>query len=267
MRDGANRPQSAAMVSVIMAVRNSPEFTRRGVRSVLQHTLEPFELIVIDNGSGEETRAFLETLTDPRVKVIRNEDNLGCARSWNQGIREASGEHVTIANNDIEVPRGWLRDLKAVHEETGAAWVSPAMREGEFDYDFGEFHRRFVERFGSHLWENQFRAVALFSSKSLYTETIGFFDESFVVGTYEDEDYFWRIRKAGLRSVITGRVLVHHYGSRTLSLEKRKTPHFIKANRRTFHRKWWRIYPERKMRNRRLKREMRQFERENGFRY
>lgn len=255
------------MVSIVMAVRDSLPFTKKGVASILANTQCEFELVIVDNGSGEDTVEFLQGISDPRVRVIRSEENLGCAKGWNLGIRESRGEYVMVANNDIEVPPGWLTRLREVLDSTRAAWVSPCMREGEFDYDFPAFHDQFVRKFGDRIWEGQYRAVALFSKRSLYTEELGMFDESYKFGTYEDEDYYWRIAESGRRSIITGSVLIHHYGGRTVSVQKRKTPKFIKENRRTFHRKWWKIYFRRKHRNRALKAEMAAFEAENGHKY
>ncbi|MDF1752033.1 MAG: glycosyltransferase family 2 protein [Verrucomicrobiales bacterium] len=255
------------MISIVMAVKDSLDYTKRGIQSILENTECDFELVVVDNGSAQDTVDYLNSLNQPQIRILRNEENIGCAGAWNQGIKAATGEYVMVANNDIEVPRGWLTTLQKVHAETGAAWVTPCIREGDLDYDFEAFHKEFTGKFGDKLWEDQFRAMALFSRRDLYTEVVGMFDEAYKFGVYEDEDMFWRIKKKGMRSVITGSVIIHHYGSKTVSSQKRKTPQFIKNNRKTFHRKWWTNYFTRKRLKRRIKKELIDFKNENGFVY
>jgi GT2 family glycosyltransferase len=222
------------MISLVMAVRDALPWTRRAIDSIARHTGDPFELIVVDNGSGAETSDYLRGTA---ARVIRNEQNRGCAAAWNQGIAAARGEHVCLVNSDVEVPAGWLARLSTFHETHPFAWVSPAIREGPLDYDLEVLNRTVRTRHGHRYFADEFRGMVLFSRRDLY-KRVGGFDEAFAHAKYEDEDMFWRLRRTGLRTAVTLGVVVHHHGSRTVREERPRAPGFEAVNKRYFDRKW-----------------------------
>lgn len=236
-------------VSIVMAVKDNLEWTRKGIESIRSHTKVPYELIVVDNGSSRETVEYLEEAADT---LIRNDENRGCAGAWNQGILAAKRSHVCIVNNDIEVPTGWLERLLDLLNTTDYVMVSPAIREGEFDYDLDQYNREFASRLGNRVFPSEYRGVVLLSSRELY-DRVGLFDEAYRIGKYEDEDMFMRIRENGLDVVTTSSVLVHHYGSKTVNSEKRSSFDFERHNRSLFLRKWRRKYFWRKARKMRIR--------------
>ena len=80
-------------ISVIMPVYNpKPQELDRAIRSVLEQDMTDFEFIICDDGSGGYVREQLEAFSDPRIKYLRNEKNMGCAYSLNRCIEEAKGE-------------------------------------------------------------------------------------------------------------------------------------------------------------------------------
>jgi glycosyltransferase involved in cell wall biosynthesis len=87
-------------ISVILAVYNGDRFVEEALASVLGQTFGDFELLVVDDGSTDETPRILSGLDDPRVRVLRNPENLGLARSLNRGLAEARGE--LIARQDAD---------------------------------------------------------------------------------------------------------------------------------------------------------------------
>jgi len=204
------------------------------VRAASDPGRPPFELIVVDNASGAETQAYLR---GTGARVVRNEENRGCAAAWNQGIALERGELLCLVNSDIEVPARWLERLTAFHRMHSFAWVSPAIREGLLDYDLEALNRKVQSRFGRRFFVDEFRGMVLLSRRDLY-DRVGGFDEGFARAKYEDEDMFWRLRKAGLRSAVTLDVVVHHHGSRSVREERSRTPGFESVNKVYFDRKW-----------------------------
>src|SRR2546430_14676525 len=79
------------VVTVLMATFNDAAFLPDAVRSVLTQTFTEFEFLIIDDGSTDGTSSYLRGLTDPRVRVVRNESNLGLTRSLKRGIELARG--------------------------------------------------------------------------------------------------------------------------------------------------------------------------------
>jgi GT2 family glycosyltransferase len=217
-----------------LAVREAHPWTGRAIDSIARQTTPPFELIVVDNASGPETQAYLR---GTGAHVVRNEENRGCAAAWNQGIALARGDLLCLVNSDIEVPAWWLERLTAFHRMHSFAWVSPAIREGPLDYDLEALNWEVQSRFGRRFFVDEFRGMVLLSRRDLY-DRVGGFDEGFARAKYEDEDMFWRLRKAGLRSAVTLDVVVHHHGSRSVREERSRTPGFESVNKVYFDRKW-----------------------------
>jgi GT2 family glycosyltransferase len=237
-------------VSIVMAVKDNLEWTRKGIESIRAHTRMSYELIIIDNGSAPETSEYLEEASDI---LIRNDENRGCAGAWNQGILAARRRYICIVNNDIEVPTGWLTKLVDVLEKTDYVLVSPAVREGEFDYDLDQYNLEFSERLGNRLFPSEFRGIAMLSKRDLY-DRIGMYDEAYQIGKYEDEDMFMRIKEENQDVATTSSVLLHHYGSKTVNSEKRvATFDFERENRSVFLRKWRKKYLWRKARKVRIR--------------
>jgi len=88
------------IVSVVIAVHNGKEHLPEAVEGVLRQTLGDLELIIVDDGSTDGTAEYLRSLTDPRVRVITNERNLGVYKSRNRGNAAARGEFLAVHDHD-----------------------------------------------------------------------------------------------------------------------------------------------------------------------
>lgn len=89
------------LVSVIMSNYNTPEeFLRHAIESILNQTYQNFEFIIIDDCSSDNSLTIIETYTDPRIKIIRNDKNLGITKSLNKGLDIAEGEFVARMDAD-----------------------------------------------------------------------------------------------------------------------------------------------------------------------
>jgi hypothetical protein len=117
-----DQPESAGapFFSVVMNAYNSARTLPRAVGSVLGQGIRDFELVVVDDGSTDETPALLDSYAaDPRVRVIRQE-NAKCAAARQAGIVAARGEHVVFLDSDDEARPHWLAAFREVLQETGA---------------------------------------------------------------------------------------------------------------------------------------------------
>jgi len=97
-RDHDGRP----LISVVVPTHNRAELVERALHSVLQQTYRHLELIVVDDGSEDETPTKLAKLaaSDPRVKIITNGHPLGGGAARNRGLEEARGEYVAYLDDD-----------------------------------------------------------------------------------------------------------------------------------------------------------------------
>ena len=91
---------SRSLVSVIITTFNRPAYLREAMAGALNQDYRNFELIVVDDASGPETRQMVESFRDPRIRYVRNDRNLGSAESLNRGLRAAAGTYVAILDDD-----------------------------------------------------------------------------------------------------------------------------------------------------------------------
>ena len=93
-------------VTVIVPTYNRAHLIPRAIRSVLAQTYGDFELLVIDDGSSDDTQAVVAGWSDPRVRYLREPQNAGVGAARNRGLREARGEFIAFLDSDDE----WLPD-------------------------------------------------------------------------------------------------------------------------------------------------------------
>ena len=93
-------------ISVIMPVFNTPvSFLKEAVDSILTQSFMEFEFIIIDDGSTDSCREYLESLSDPRIIIIHNDKNQGVTKSLNIGLRVARGKYIArMDSDDISLP-------------------------------------------------------------------------------------------------------------------------------------------------------------------
>jgi glycosyltransferase involved in cell wall biosynthesis len=87
-------------VSVVMAVFNGKDYIGRALEGLLAQTLSTIEVIVIDDASTDETLVIIESFSDPRLKLLKNETNLGLTKSLNLGISFARGKNIARQDAD-----------------------------------------------------------------------------------------------------------------------------------------------------------------------
>lgn len=96
-------PQAnAPLVSVVMPTYNRASYVAQSIKSVLQQSYTQIELIVVDDGSVDETEREVRAINDSRVTYIKNEENLGIQKTLNRGILAASGVYVARIDDQDE---------------------------------------------------------------------------------------------------------------------------------------------------------------------
>jgi glycosyltransferase involved in cell wall biosynthesis len=104
---------AAPTVTVLMSVYNGAPYLAEAVGSILGQTFSEFELLVVDDGSTDDSAAILQACTDTRLKVIKNESNLGLIASLNRGLEAIRGEYVARMDaDDIALPNRLQRQVE-----------------------------------------------------------------------------------------------------------------------------------------------------------
>lgn len=101
-----NEIKKQPLVSVIMPTHNRSEMLKRAIKSVLSQTYKNFELIVINDGSEDNTDHVVKSQNDGRIIYIEHNKPMGSANARNTGIKRAQGEYIAFLDDDDE----WRKD-------------------------------------------------------------------------------------------------------------------------------------------------------------
>ena len=152
------------MVSILLLTIDRYELTKQCVGKALKEAGTDYELLVCDNGSKDKrTIKYIESLKPAYFR--KNEENLGIGVMYNHLAEKAKGEFICIMDNDIELPKNWLKD--AVED---------------YDEDDGIIGWQCVEGLSQ-----QYVYGTKFMSKAKFNE-VGGFDEKFGLYGLEDTD-------------------------------------------------------------------------------
>lgn len=199
-------------VSIVIPVFNQLAYTRQCLESLGRAGVADGQIIVVNNASTDGTASFLARR--PEIRTIHNPENRGCGFAWTQGAQLSDTTWTVVMNNDVLVPPGCLEGLISFAEGEKFDIVSPAMCEGEADYDFPTHAADFMRRLKDTYRGDVAHGVCFMVHRRVF-EAIGYFDSDPKLGGYEDDEYFRRARGARLRLAMTGRAFLHHFGSIT----------------------------------------------------
>ena len=209
--------RETSKADIIIPVYNNLAYTQKCLWAIEAHTVAPYQLTVVDNGSTDGTDEFLDRfvliLMGRGHKLITCKTNLGFARAVNLGIR-ASGPapYVVLLNNDVEVYHGWLTTLIEAMEANpriGAMGVlSTAKTQATYE---GRFYPCGAQVFAQYkLGQLPYSCVIL---RRRAIDDVGLLDEEFFLYG-EDDDLNIRLMQAGWKLAIhTGITVKHAHGA------------------------------------------------------
>ena len=218
---------SLPVISVIVVTWNQAQFTLGCLRALQREALSPvsppLQVIVVDNGSSDETAQLLDKLDG--VQIIRNQSNAGFVRAVNQGATRAQGDYLLLLNNDAFLRPGTLSVAEATLRRDigiGAVGARIVLPSG------------FLQEAGSIIWsdgstlgyargqsadaaEAMFRrevdycsAAFLMTPRRIWQKLEGF-DETYAPAYYEDADYCMRLREVGLKVIYEPAAVIDHF--------------------------------------------------------
>ncbi len=224
---------------IIIPVWNQLSLTKTCIENLIKNTNYPFRLILIDNGSEDETRRYLESLEHRNsldIRLIHNEENLGFVKAVNQGLKISSAPYVCILNNDTVPAPYWLRRMV----EFAEANKDVGLLNPQCDLDpklTPEEHAKILEsKKGKFMEMNQCFGFCMLIKREII-EKIGYLDEAFGMGCYDDTDYSMRAYRAGYRCVNVHSAYVHHvHGVSFKALGKRDS--LVEKGEEVYFKKW-----------------------------
>lgn len=213
-------------VSIIILNYNGGDLVVRCLKSVLSLDYKNFEVVLLDNNSTDGSMELVANAfaSDPRVKLIRNEKNLGYAEGNNVGVQKSKGEYLVFLNNDVLVDPLFLTELveemKKEHSVAAAQCKLMFMDHptlfysaghyfdffgvvhvlGEFEEDNGQYDHVY-DVFGAH-------GAAFIVRRDLFLKA-GRFDSDFFL-LFEESDLCWRFWLMGYRVVFVPKAVAYH---------------------------------------------------------
>jgi GT2 family glycosyltransferase len=241
-------------VSILMVTYGNLDLTRLCLGSVQRAAgTTPFELIVVDNRSPDETPSYLRSVEASGllpISVLCNRDNRGFAAANNQAAQRARGEVLVLLNNDTIVTPGWLERLVAVLDEDEAVgMVGPRTNSCGNEAALGTHYATVAEMFrfaadythrhgGQRLTPDMLTLFCAAIRTRVWNE-VGGLDEGYGLGMFEDDDLTMAVRRCRHKVVLCEDAFVHHYGGAAFGkLPPRQYLRLFWKNRRFFERKW-----------------------------
>ena len=210
-----------ADVTVVIPARNAAPTIERCLAALAEQTVSPDEVIVVDDGSTDDTAAIARRLG---AQVI-SQDHSGAGAARNRGAQAARGELLLFTDADcVPVPDWVERLVEALNREEVAAargvttseQAEPAARFAQLEYD---------EKYRQLARHDNVEFVATYSAAYRRDAfwRFGGFDEGFVGATSEDQELSFRLAREGLRiAFVPAAAVRHHHHTSLRSYIRRK---------------------------------------------
>ena len=218
-------------VSIIIPTYNQASLLREAIDSVVNQTFTDFELIIVDDGSADETEEVVHSMTDSRLRYLKQPNKGPCA-ARNTGIQAATGDFVAfLDHDDLFLPEKISLQMAVIDNDPSVGLVyslfysirnrGPRKLQGQC-YPPGS----------RELPESPKILPSTMLVQRLWLERIGGFDESMSVAA--DRDLTWRLCMAGCRMVCVPKPLIirrmqetslsrdfHHYATQMFAFVNR----------------------------------------------
>ena len=233
-------------VSFIIVSYKSLKFLTDCVNSIIQHTSGEYEIVIVDNNSGENLDE-IQNLSTEKITIIYSNKNAGFGSGVNLGATQATGDWLCIINPDTRL-QGDIHTLSTIDKNTKLIGLALVNQKNQTQaYQYGDFPtpKSLIQNTAKKSWQKPTQdviSVDWVSGGSLCIETsvfreLGGFDERFFM-YYEDIDLCRRVRQAGHNIEWTQQITIWHYegGSESNIINTKKR--YYKAQRQ-YLAKWY----------------------------
>ena len=231
-------------IDIVVCIHNAMDDVKICLSSIIANTRPPYRLILVDDGSKDDTKRYLETFaTTQGATLLRNDKAGGYTRAANQGLRVSSAPWAILLNSDTIVPFGWIEELLKIGESdekigivgpssNTASWQSaPLLLNENGDWADNPLLQNINVQDMQHLAISVappqgidlpfLNGFALMIRRQLIDD-IGVLDEeTFGAGYGEENDYCIRARSAGWKLIFAPNAYIFHAQSKSYSTEKR----------------------------------------------
>jgi O-antigen biosynthesis protein len=210
-------------VSIIIPTFNGAYHTLRCLQSLVADSQPSFEVIVFDNGSGDETAELLSRCDN--IQIVKSPENLGYIKANNAAAKYARGEFLLLLNNDARIIEGTIEDSVKVfsnEHNVGAVGVRIKLATGKLQEAGCMIFRNGTSN-GYLRYKNPDDPRAMVMREVDYCSAIylllrrqkfidlGGLDEIYSPAYYEETDLCMKLRAQGLRVIYTPSVTIEHF--------------------------------------------------------
>ncbi len=218
------------LTSVIILNFNGMKFLEKCLKSVLNTKYANFEVVFVDNASIDRSFEYVQRNfgCDNRLRITKNNRNLGFAEGNNIGAKMAKGKYLVFLNMDTEVDPNWLKELVDVLEANQTVAICQSKLLSLNNPGFFDSAGDFIDRYGVSMRrggdlkerdKGQYDKVEeIFSARGAamairrrIIKEVGLFDSTYFM-TYEDTDLCWRTRLRGYKILFVPTSIVYHIG-------------------------------------------------------
>ncbi len=166
-----------------MSVYNDAKYIRESVDSILNQTFRDFEFVIVSDGSTDETLEIINNYNDHRIRIIKNEENIGLTRSLNKGLKFARGDYIARQDaDDISEPERLQKELNFLVKRSDYAAVGSSIRViNEDGKELYTIEKPITDKEIKDFFKKG-NCIAHGSSmvRMSYLQGVGFYDESFL---------------------------------------------------------------------------------------
>lgn len=222
------------MVSILIPAYNAEKTIQRCIDSVLQQTLDDYEVIVVDDGSTDRTQSILREYEkkNTQVKII-SQENKGVASTRNILLDQASGEFILFVDADDWIQHDMLEKMINMMADADIVFCA-------FDNSENSDEVLYVDKVQTECWDQSMQLVEFLKHKRMtgmlwnklvrkeITNGCIFNPQT---GYGEDAEFLWQVLQNSKKMIVTNEILYHHtleltsISHRTFSNEKYSAIH------------------------------------------
>lgn len=231
---GSSAP--SAGIAVVVLTHNRVHLLRKNVENVLLRTSDATrEIVIWDNASTDGTAAYLESLDDPRIRVVRSEKNIG-QNAYAQAFQLTASPYMVEVDDDVvDAPAGWDATLlDAFQRLPHIGFLAADLEDDPHDEASQVRHHHrpdaytLVEENGVRLLKGPTGGGCAITSRELNQRAGGFRQHAKEIFWLEDEAYIQDIERLGFEAAVLADLRVHHTGGPYYSVESKEKAEFWK---------------------------------------
>ena len=227
---------SMTKTAIVILNWNGKKFLEKFLPYVIQYSMKDAEIIIADNASSDDSLTFMQ-LNYPEIRIVRNSENGGFSKGYNDALAQIDAEYYVLLNSDIEVTENWIKPIiKLMDSDKNIAVCQPKLRSytERNKFEYAGAAGGFIDKYGYPFCRGRLfqyletdngqyddvcevfwaTGAAMFVRADLYNKFGGLDNDFFA--HMEEIDFCWRLKNEGYKIMYCPDSVVYHVGGGTL---------------------------------------------------